>query len=191
MILIPLYAPCTLALDEADQDRAIIQYGGPGERCFLEGVSGWFVRQQLYQMTHERLTGFQHGPFACDANESALICLRAARHYASRKHGAIQTNPSDALPHALDGVDPTIGAAHLYLLPRDSGGDPPQRVQYQHGPRGFPDSVPGVFDDAILAILHETAERSRERRYLRAARNVLALRVARRMERGVAGTHRL
>lgn len=187
MILVPLYAPCVLGLSE-DCDRAVIQYGGPDNVCTLEGTAGWFVRQQLYQMTHERLIGFQHGPFACDANADAITCLRAARHHSKVRMLAAPDPEGSLLPRAIDGEDPTNGAAHLYLLPHR--GEGAQRVQYQHGPRGFPDSVPGVFDDAILAILQETAEHSRERRYLRAARNALAMRAARRLERGILGTNR-
>jgi len=56
---------------------------------------------------------------------------------------------------AIDDPDPNAGgASHKYAI---QFGGPTEVcvIQFQHGPRGVEGSTPGVFEDALLAILED------------------------------------
>lgn len=101
---------------------------------------------------------------------------------------------------ALDARDPNAGgASHTYGI-QYGGPEAVCRIQFQHGPRGVADSTPGVFDDDLLAIIEDRLacfqagpfacdENQQALEYVRAAREVLGLRVARRISRGVLGVN--
>lgn len=101
---------------------------------------------------------------------------------------------------ALDERDPNAGgASHLYAI-QFGGPDEVCRIQFQHGPRGVEGSKPGVFEDALLAILEDRlasfqagpfacAENDRALEGVRAARQAQADRVAARMKRNVLGVN--
>lgn len=89
------------------------------------------------------------------------------------------------------------GACHLYAI---QFGGPSEfcRIQFQHGPRGAADSVAGVFDDDLLAIVQSRLEDFQQGPfactenadallYIKVARDYLSLRVARRISKGVLG----
>lgn len=185
MVCLPLYAPCNLAIHKG---VAVIQYGGPQERQVIVSVRDCFVLPSLYEMAIHRLKGFQSGLFACRENGVALEAVERA--YAE----FMASTPEAAADlRVLDEPDPNAGGAcHRYSLPPGSG-EGRQIVQYQHGPRGLPTSVPGVYDDCILAIL-EHAEvilglACHGATYVKGARAALAERVADRMFRGVLGVN--
>lgn len=101
---------------------------------------------------------------------------------------------------AIDDRDPNAGnASHVYGIqygrPKDVC-----RIQFQHGARGLADSTPGVFDDDLLAIVQDRmegfqlgtfacAENAEVLHHLRAARELLGQRVARRIAQGVLGVN--
>lgn len=101
---------------------------------------------------------------------------------------------------ALDEPDPNAGgASHLYAI-QYGGPEDICRIQFQHGPRGVAGSTPGVFEDALLAILEDRvaafqagpfacAENDRTLAGIRAARQGQADRVAARMAKNVLGVN--
>jgi hypothetical protein len=101
---------------------------------------------------------------------------------------------------ALDERDPKAGnASHTYGV-QWGGPKDVLRVQFQHGPRGVQGSTPGVFDDDLLAIVEDRLQGFQEGPFacsenmealfaIRSARQVLGLRVARRIAQGVLGAN--
>jgi hypothetical protein len=100
---------------------------------------------------------------------------------------------------SIDARDPQAGgAAHFYgiQLPDRSV----VKIQFQHGPRGNPDSSLGIMDDDLLAILEDRmtafqsgpfscAENGLALSHIQSARDALARRVADRISRGVLGVN--
>jgi len=98
---------------------------------------------------------------------------------------------------ALDARDPTCGnASHVYGIQYDGGSV--CRIPFQHGPRLQEGSKPGVFDDDLLAVLQDRmegfqagpfacVENGVALEHIRAAREALSERVARRISQGVLG----
>lgn len=101
---------------------------------------------------------------------------------------------------ALDERDPNAGnASHVYGV-QYGGPTDVLKIQFQHGPRGVEGSKPGVFDDDLAAILEDRLLGFQSGPYackengealdgIRAYRAALALRVARRIEKGVLGAN--
>lgn len=101
---------------------------------------------------------------------------------------------------AIDERDPNAGGAcHIYGI-QYGGPKDVLRVQFQHGARGIEGSIPGVFDDDLLAILEHRLEcfqsgpfacdeNAVALQHVRVARTALGLRVARRIEKGVLGAN--
>lgn len=101
---------------------------------------------------------------------------------------------------ALDEKDPNAGGAyHLYAI-QFGGPDQVCVIQFQHGARGLSTSVPGVFDDDLLAILESRLSDFQEGPFacqenataldgIRVARRALADRVAARIKKGVLGVN--
>ena len=101
---------------------------------------------------------------------------------------------------ALDERDPKCGlASHTYGI-QYGGPKEVLKIQFQHGPRGVEGSSPGVFDDDLLAIIEDRMEgfqtgpfacpeNAETLRLVRAARESLGLRVARRIAQGVLGAN--
>lgn len=99
---------------------------------------------------------------------------------------------------ALDERDPSAGcASHVYGV-QFGGPSDVLAVRFQHGPRGVAGSTPGIFDDALLAIIQDRLEgfqsgpfaceeNAESLRHVQAARDALARRVAVRMAKGVLG----
>lgn len=101
---------------------------------------------------------------------------------------------------ALDARDPDAGnASHVYGI---QYGGPAEvcRIPFQHGPRGLESSSAGVFDDDLLAVIQDRLEGFQSGPYaceenaqalagVKAAREALALRVARRIAKGVLGAN--
>jgi hypothetical protein len=99
---------------------------------------------------------------------------------------------------SLDCRDIDAGnASHIYGI---QYGGPAEvcRIQFQHGARGMESSTAGVFDDDLLAIVQDRLEGFQDGPFsceenakalclVREAREALALRVARRMVKGVLG----
>lgn len=102
---------------------------------------------------------------------------------------------------AIDEPDPKAGnASHTYAIQWGGPGDM-LVIQFQHGPRGEAGSKPGIFEDALLAILEDRLRgfQSGEFRSVSnddaitcivGARNALGRRVADRMGRGVLGVNK-
>lgn len=102
---------------------------------------------------------------------------------------------------ALDDPDPKAGnASHKYGI-QYGGPNEVLVIQFQHGPRGEGSSIPGVFEDAVLAIIQDrlegfqsgefkTAENELALSHVKSAREALGERVARRMARGVLGVNK-
>jgi len=101
---------------------------------------------------------------------------------------------------ALDPRDPEAGnASHSYAVQYGGPADV-CRIQFQHGPRAVEDSVGGVFDDDLLAIIEDRLAGFQSGPYrceenaealdaVRRARAALGLRVARRVAKGVLGVN--
>lgn len=101
---------------------------------------------------------------------------------------------------AIDDRDPAAGnASHTYGI-QYGGPSDVCRIQFQHGPRGIAGSTPGVFDDDLLAIVDDRLSGFQSGPYacqenadalnlVRAAREALGLRVARRVSQGVLGVN--
>jgi hypothetical protein len=101
---------------------------------------------------------------------------------------------------ALDERDPEAGnASHSYAI-QYGGPDDVCYVQFQHGPRGVEGSTPGVFDDALLAIIEDRLigfqsgpyacpENQAALNAVRDARAALSSRVANRMAKSVLGVN--
>jgi hypothetical protein len=101
---------------------------------------------------------------------------------------------------ALDMPDPTAGlACHEYGI-QYGGPKDVTRIQFQHGPRGVDGSIAGIFDDDLLAIVQHRMEGFQSGPYacaenqaavdaIKAAREALGLRVARRIQQGVLGAN--
>lgn len=101
---------------------------------------------------------------------------------------------------ALDLRDPEAGnASHAYGI-QWGGPKDVTYIQFQHGPRAVEGSTPGIFDDDLLAILQDRLEGFQSGPYaceenaraldgVRAAREALGLRVARRISQGVLGVN--
>jgi hypothetical protein len=98
---------------------------------------------------------------------------------------------------ALDDPDPKDLGCHEYGI-QYGGPKDVLHLQFQHGPRGVEGSVPGIFDDDLLAIEQHRLEGFQRGPYacvenedalahIRAARAALGLRVARRITQGVLG----
>ena len=112
---------------------------------------------------------------------------------------SIPTN-SPASVAAIDMPDPQAGnACHHYGI-QFGGPSDVCHIQFQHGPRGLASSVPGVFDDDLLAIVENRLEGFQSGPFacqenadaltaVRAARDALSLRVARRIAKGVLGAN--
>ena len=95
MKTIPNNAPTSVAaLDERDLNagnaRHIygIQFGGPDAVCKIqfqhgargiEGSTPGVFDDDLLAIVQDRLESFQDGPFACEENAKALVCVREAR----------------------------------------------------------------------------------------------------------------
>jgi len=99
---------------------------------------------------------------------------------------------------ALDDKDPAAGGAHHVFGIQYGGPMDVCRIQYQHGPRSLDDSTPGILDDDLLAIVQERLEGFQSGPFaceenataldaVKAARQALGLRVARRVAKGVLG----
>jgi len=98
----------------------------------------------------------------------------------------------------LDDPDPNAGnACHHYVI-QFGGPFDVCDVQFQHGPRGIEGSIPGVFDDALLAICEDRLhcfqegafscdENQNALDHIRKAREALADRVANRQAKNVLG----
>lgn len=101
---------------------------------------------------------------------------------------------------ALDERDPNAGnASHTYGI-QFGGPSDVVRIQFQHGPRGVEGSVAGVFDDDLLAIIEDRLDGFQSGPFaceenqvalgaIREARQMLGLRVARRINKGVLGAN--
>ena len=101
---------------------------------------------------------------------------------------------------ALDAPDPKAGlACHEYGI-QYGGPKDVTRIQFQHGPRGVDGSIAGIFDDDLLAIVQHRMEGFQSGPYacaenqaavdaIKAAREALGLRVARRIAQGVLGAN--
>ena len=114
----------------------------------------------------------------------------------------MRTLPNNAPTNvaALDDRDPNAGnASHVYGV-QYGGPKDVLRVSYQHGPRGVAESIPGIFDDDLLAIAQDRlegfqsgpfacTENAEALQHIQAARTVLGLRVARRIAQGVLGAN--
>lgn len=112
---------------------------------------------------------------------------------------SIPTN-SPASVAALDERDQNAGGAyHLYGIQYGGPADICS-VQFQHGPRGVAGSIPGVFDDDLLAVVQDRLscfqagpfaceENAAALEGVKAARDALSLRVARRIAKGVLGVN--
>lgn len=99
---------------------------------------------------------------------------------------------------ALDEKDPKAGgASHRYAVQFGGPGET-VLIQFQHGPRGVEGSTPGVFEDALLAILEDRLACFQEGPFacrendnalsaVRQARASLGERVAARMAKNVLG----
>jgi hypothetical protein len=101
----------------------------------------------------------------------------------------------------FDDPDPNAGGAcHRYGI---QYGGPAEVVviQFQHGPRGADTSMPGIFDDDLLAILEHRldsfqhgpfacTENAGAMYHLQEARKLLGRRVGRRMAQGVLGANK-
>ena len=114
----------------------------------------------------------------------------------------MRTIPNNAPTNvvALDAPDPNAGnARHEYGI-QYGGPSAVLHVQFQHGPRGVETSKAGVFDDDLLAIIQDRMEGFQSGPFacpenqkcldsIRAAREALGLRVARRVAQGVLGVN--
>lgn len=114
----------------------------------------------------------------------------------------MKTIPNNAPSNvaALDERDPNAGgASHLYGIQYAGPGDV-CRIQFQHGARAVEGSTPGVFDDDLLAIVQDRMEAFQAGPFacgenaaalagIRAAREALGIRVARRIKAGVLGAN--
>lgn len=101
---------------------------------------------------------------------------------------------------AIDEPDPNAGgASHRYAI-QFGGPKDVLVIQFQHGPRGEKDSIAGVFDDALLAIIEDRLESFQQGMFpsdhnhaaltaIKSARQMLGQRVAERMARGVLGAN--
>lgn len=112
----------------------------------------------------------------------------------------MRTIPNNAPTNvaALDDRDPNAGnASHTYGI-QYGGPSAVCGIQFQHGPRGVEGSTAGVFDDDLLAIVQDRLEGFQSGPFactenqvaldaVRAAREALGLRVARRISQGVLG----
>lgn len=109
----------------------------------------------------------------------------------------ISTNSPTSIA-AVDEQDPKAGGAHHSYAIQFGGPKDVCRIQFQHGPRGVDGSVPGVYTDDLLAIVQNQLEEFEAGPFacmendvalqkIRAAREVLAMRVARRLSQGVLG----
>jgi hypothetical protein len=101
---LPVTCPVNVAaLDERDpkagnaSHRYAVQYGGPTdvlEIQFQHGARGepgskaGVFEDALLAILEDRLDGFQHGPFACHENGSALEAIRDARAYLNQRVAA-------------------------------------------------------------------------------------------------------
>lgn len=114
----------------------------------------------------------------------------------------MRTLPNNAPTNvaALDDRDPKAGnASHAYGI-QYGGPKEVLHVPFQHGPRGVTGSTPGVFDDDLLAIIEDRMagfqsgpfaceENQSALDHIKAAREALGLRVARRIAQGVLGAN--
>ncbi len=99
---------------------------------------------------------------------------------------------------ATDSPDPDAGGAcHLYAI----GTNPQTNIQFQHGARNEEGSIPGIFDDDLLAIVEhrlqcfqagpfKCAENASALEAVSRARNRLGRRVAVRMAQNVLGKNK-
>lgn len=99
---------------------------------------------------------------------------------------------------AIDEQDPNAGNAnHCYQIQSESGAVRCS-MQFQHGPRNVPKSIPGIFDDTLLAIVEDRylgfqsgefacPENDRVLEALGAGRAAIAERVEKRRAQGVLG----
>jgi hypothetical protein len=120
----------------------------------------------------------------------------------SHKDNSMHALPNNAPTNvaAVDERDPKAGnASHTYGI---QYGGPKEvcHIQFQHGPRGVEGSTPGVFDDDLLAIVEDRlmgfqsgpfacTENAEALQHVRAARQALGMRVARRIAQGVLGAN--
>lgn len=110
---------------------------------------------------------------------------------------SIPTNSPTSVA-SLDEKDPKAGgASHLYAI-QFGGPNDICKIQFQHGPRGVEGSTAGVFTDDLLAIVQNQLEDFQSGPFaceenamaltnIKAARDALSLRVARRISKGVLG----
>ena len=101
---------------------------------------------------------------------------------------------------ALDLQDPKAGnASHVYGV-QWGGPKDVTKIQFQHGARGVEGSVPGIFDDDLLAVVQDRLEGFQSGPFacdenrtaldaVKAARAALGERVARRISKGVLGAN--
>jgi hypothetical protein len=98
----------------------------------------------------------------------------------------------------LDEPDPKAGNANHDYAIQFGGPDQVCRIQFQHGPRGAEGSTPGVFDDALLAIVEDRLAGFQAGPFaceenlvalgaVREARAAFAERAAKRIAKGVLG----
>ncbi|MDF1699532.1 MAG: ABC transporter ATPase [Planctomycetota bacterium] len=115
----------------------------------------------------------------------------------------MKTIPNNAPSNvaAIDERDPNAGgASHLYGI-QYGGPDDVCRIQFQHGARAVEGSTAGVFDDDLLAIVQDRMEAFQAGPFaceenaaalesIKAAREALGVRVARRIKAGVLGVNK-
>lgn len=111
-------------------------------------------------------------------------------------HPIPSNSPSNVV--AIDEHDPNAGGAcHAYAI-QFRGPTDVCIVQFQHGPRAVDGSIPGVFDDDLLAIVQDRLEAFQQGPFacpenecalngVRMARQYLGHRVAARVKAGVLG----
>jgi hypothetical protein len=102
---------------------------------------------------------------------------------------------------AIDERDPNAGnATHTYKVIWGAPGEDVV-LQFQHGPRNVPGSTAGLFDDDLLAIVQDRMECFQSSPYacdenaevlaaVKAAREALGKRLARRVAQGVLGQNK-
>jgi hypothetical protein len=183
---VPLWAPCSAAIrfvggESMTRAVGVIQWGGPSDAVHIPfDVEGDTADDLLAVILH-RLAGFQSGPYACPENQEAFDALTSV-------FGAPESDELNKAARPLDDPDPNAGGAcHRYQIVH--GGRPCTILQFQHGPRGLPDSIPGVYDDAVLGLMEAEEIRDDMRGAIVRAREALARRVADRLLRGVLGVN--
>lgn len=122
----------------------------------------------------------------------------------AQKEASMESIPNLAPTNvaAIDDRDPNAGGAcHVYGV-QFGGPSDVLKVVFQHGARGEPGSVAGIFDDDLLAIVEHrlvcfqagpfaSPHNEASLASVRAARAHLGARVADRIKRGVLGANKV